>query len=125
MKINKSILDKKPANLKEAHTEWLNLSQKLKYHDFLYYIKDEPEINDWQYDLIRKKMDLIVKSFPNHIFDKKELNSIGYTPSKVFKKIKHSMPMLSLANAFSKEDIIEFENRIKRFWLYTNTREKF
>ena len=123
MKINKSILDKKPANLKEAHTEWLNLSQKLKYHDFLYYIKDEPEINDWQYDLIRKKMDLIVKSFPNHIFDKKELNSIGYTPSTVFKKIKHSMPMLSLANAFSKEDIIEFENRIKRF-LYINNKTK-
>jgi len=86
----------------------------LKKHNKLYFDKDNPEITDSQYDDLKKEIfDLEEK---NTFLKKLNLNKIiGSTPSNKFKKIKHLKPMLSLSNAFNKNDMMDFLSKINNF----------
>jgi len=86
----------------------------LKKHNKLYFDKDNPEITDSQYDDLKKEIfDLEEK---NIFLKKLNLNKIiGSTPSNKFKKIKHLKPMLSLSNAFNKNDMMDFLSKINNF----------
>jgi DNA ligase (NAD+) len=90
-----------------------------KYNQF-YYDKNKPLILDHEYDLIKKE---IIQLEKKYIFLKsKESPSkiVGFKPSKNFKKIKHKIPMLSLGNAFDKNDLENFEKKILNFLSYKN-----
>ena len=90
-----------------------------KYNQF-YYDKNKPLILDHEYDLIKKE---IIQLEKKYIFLKsKESPSkiVGFKPSKNFKKIKHKIPMLSLGNAFDKNDLENFEKKILNFLSYEN-----
>jgi len=91
----------------------------LKKHNKLYFDKDNPEITDSQYDDLKKEIfDLEEK---NTFLKKLNLNEIiGSTPSNRFKKIKHLKPMLSLSNAFNKNDMMDFLSKINNFLNNTN-----
>ena len=100
---------------KEIIKEFKNLILKLKKHNKLYYQNDSPVITDSDYDLLKKKIFELEKKNP---FLKKIENIqkiIGSNPSNKFKKIKHLSPMLSLSNAFNKEDMEDFLKKIKNF----------
>jgi len=86
----------------------------LKKHNKLYFDNDNPEITDSQYDDLKKEIfDLEEK---NTFLKKLNLNKIiGSTPSNKFKKIKHLKPMLSLSNAFNKNDMMDFLSKINNF----------
>ena len=87
----------------------------LKRHNKLYFINDNPEISDAEYDIIKKEALELEKRFP-YLKKLDSLDSIvGAPPSNKFKKIKHLRPMLSLSNAFNKNDMGDFLKKISNF----------
>jgi len=100
---------------KEIEKVYLKKINELKKHDKAYFEQDNPIIPDNEYDRIKQE---ILKLESQHNFLKSKdspSNKVGYTPSNKFKKVNHDTPMLSLANAFSKEDIEDFLKKIKNF----------
>ena len=85
-----------------------------KYNKY-YYDLNEPLVKDHIFDELKKEILNLEKKydFLNHKDSPK--NSVGFRPSKLFKKVKHKIPMLSLSNAFDKEDLINFEKKIFNF----------
>jgi DNA ligase (NAD+) len=96
------------------------LKLEIESHDIAYHSFDSPIISDEKYDQLRLKLEKFRLEFPQ-FFDEKE--KVGAKTLDIFSKIKHSKPMLSLANGFSKEDIEDFIERISRF-LGFNKKEK-
>ena len=89
--------------------------KNLKKHNDFYYNNDNPKISDAQFDIIKKKVLELEKKYT---FLKKlssANNSVGATPSNKFKKIRHLRPMLSLSNAFNKNDMGDFIKKINNF----------
>ena len=100
---------------KEIEKVYNKKINELKKYDKAYFKDDNPLISDKDYDDIKKEiLDLEKK----HKYLKNEdspSKNVGYKPSDKFKKIAHDTPMLSLANAFSKENIEDFLKKIKNF----------
>ncbi len=97
---------------------WKEYQEKIKslaYNNKSYYDDNKSVITDSEYDKLKKEITDLEKK---HKFLKSKdspATSIGYKPSKNFKKASHKVPMLSLANAFSKEDLLNFEKKILNF----------
>ena len=87
----------------------------LKKHNKLYFNNDNPIISDSDYDRLKKEITNLEKN--NNFLKKLNLNNkiVGSSPSNKFKKIKHLKPMLSLSNAFDKNDMQDFINKISNF----------
>ena len=104
-----------PLTRDEAVEELARLAKTIARHDYLYHQQATPEISDAAYDALVARNHAIEARFPDlQRIDSPSLR-IGATPAPGFKKVKHHTPMLSLDNAFSPEDIIDFLNRIRRF----------
>ena len=91
------------------------LSQLIKKHNVHYHHNDRPIITDAEYDSLVKENNDLEKLYPHLILKDSPNNQIGARALKKFVKITHRNPMLSLANAFNKKDIIDFNDRIKKF----------
>src|SRR3954454_6518727 len=100
---------------KQAKAEHARLHAELTEHDKRYYQNDAPTITDAAYDALRKRYGEIEQHFP----DLKTLDSltlkVGVAPTGRFPKVRHAVPMLSLDNALSDEDVTKFVERIRRF----------
>ena len=99
----------------EAAAELERLAKEIAHHDRLYYRKDAPEITDAAYDALRKRNDWIEKRYPELVREDSPSKRVGAAPSEAFGKVVHKVPMLSLSNGFTDEDVTEFWNRIRRF----------
>jgi len=100
--------------------KYLKKINLLKKYNKSYYLKNNSLINDGDFDLLKKE---ILELEKNYKFLKSKNSpsiSIGFKPSKNFKKEKHKIPMLSLANAFDENDLINFEKKIMKFLSLTN-----
>ncbi len=105
----------KSENRKDLKKNYLSKIKLIKKYNEAYYNQSNPIVDDAIYDNLKKDIIELEKrhSFKN---DKKSLlNTVGYKPSKNFKKVKHKIPMLSLNNAFNKEDLENFEKKIFNF----------
>ena len=80
-----------------------------------YYDKNNPEISDADYDLLKKEIIEFEKKYNFLNKSYSPITQVGYKPSKNFKKVLHRVPMLSLGNAFTENDLINFEKKIKNF----------
>ena len=90
----------------------IRLLQKYSEH---YYDKDKPIVSDQKFDLLKKEIIVLESKYQ---FLKNEFSptkSVGFKPSKNFQKVKHKVPMLSLANAFNEDDLLNFEKKIINF----------
>ena len=85
-----------------------------KYNNY-YFDKSKPLVSDQEYDQLKKDILNLEDKYKFLINENSLLNSVGYKPSKNFKKIGHRVPMLSLSNAFDEEDLINFEKKIINF----------
>src|SRR3954467_12001287 len=100
---------------KQAKAEHARLHGEISAHDKRYYADDAPTVTDAEYDDLRKRYGEIELRFP----DLRTLDSltlkVGVAPTGRFPKVRHAVPMLSLDNAFSEEDVTKFVERIRRF----------
>jgi DNA ligase (NAD+) len=99
----------------EARIEHARLTEELSKHDQRYYQEDAPIISDAQYDALRQRYEALEKLFPELVTDQSLTQKVGSKPSEKFAKIKHSIPMLSLGNVFTDDDVSDFVARVRRF----------
>ncbi len=99
----------------EASLEADTLRRQIKRHDVLYHQKDDPEISDAEYDRLKRRLEEIETHFPDLLMKDSPTQKVGAKPLKEFAKIRHAVPMLSLANAFSEEDVSDFYDRVRKF----------
>jgi len=99
----------------QAKVELKRLALEIESHDKHYYQDDAPKISDADYDALRKRVDAIEARFPELVTSESPSQKIGAQPSGRFAKVQHAVPMLSLGNAFSDEDVADFVDRIRRF----------
>ena len=91
-----------------------NLVTTLNRHCYQYYVLDSPEISDSEYDSLFRKLKQLEDS-SGHVLPDSPTQRVGAPPLDKFRKVRHTEPMLSLDNAFSYEEILEFDKRLKRF----------
>ena len=99
----------------QAKVELKRLALEISLHDERYYQKDAPTISDAEYDALRRRSDAIEARFPDLVSSESPSQKIGAQPSRAFAKAQHAVPMLSLGNAFSDEDVTDFVERVRRF----------
>ena len=98
-----------------ARAELARLTLEIKLADASYFKEDAPHLSDAVYDEMRRRNLAIETRFPHLKRKDSPTNRVGVAVSDGFGKIEHGLPMLSLDNAFSDEDVLEFDGRIRRF----------
>jgi len=110
MKKNNKLINKE-----EISKQLKNLASLIHKHNKLYHQKDRPEITDKDFDKLVKENYELERKFPHLILKNSPNKFVGGRPSKKFEKITHKLPMLSLSNAFNKNDVIDFIDRVRKF----------
>ena len=101
-------------NIEQAKSEIIRLTKLINHHNHLYYVESLTEISDFEFDgLLRELQDLEAK-FPDFAYSNSPTKRVGGDLTKKFETVSHRFPMLSLSNSYSEEEIIEWENRIKK-----------
>ncbi|MEM6972052.1 MAG: NAD-dependent DNA ligase LigA [Pseudomonadota bacterium] len=98
-----------------AMAEMARLSDALRAHDDAYHRRDDPEISDADYDALKRRLRALEAAHPELIAEDSPTQTVGAAPAEGFEKVRHRVPMLSLGNAFTDEDALDFEARIRRF----------
>jgi len=89
------------------------LREKIRHHDYLYYVKNEPEIPDFEYDKLMEELIRLEKEHPELITPDSPTQRVGGEPTKEFPTVTHDVEMLSLSNTYSEGEILEFDKRIQ------------
>lgn len=99
----------------EAAAELAFLAKRMAELDKAYYQADDPLVSDAEYDTLKRRNEAIEARFPHLVRADSPSKKVGAKASEDFAKVTHSVPMLSLGNIFSTDEIFEFSNRIRRF----------
>lgn len=99
----------------DAAAELAHLAREIARHDRAYHQKDAPVVTDAEYDALKRRNAAIEARFPHLIRADSPSRKIGAAPAAGFAKVRHAVPMLSLGNAFSDEDVTDFLDGIRRF----------
>ncbi|HID36247.1 MAG TPA: NAD-dependent DNA ligase LigA, partial [Ghiorsea sp.] len=95
----------------QQRIHWLR--GKLKGHNYQYYVLDEPKISDTEYDVLLRELDKLEQELGEDVPQDSPTQTVGFKPDTAFSSRQHAVPMLSLANAFSDEEITDFLRRHK------------
>jgi len=98
-----------------AASEWLRLAAEVAAANRAYHAEDAPEISDADYDALKARLQSIEERFPELAEGGSPTREVGAAPSEGFAKVRHSQRMLSLGNAFSTDEVAEFDNRVRSF----------
>lgn len=101
-------------NLEEAKVEVKNLREKLEYYAKLYYDMDSPAISDYEYDMMMNKLKALEKQFPELITSDSLTQKVGGHVKEGFKQVTHEVPLQSLQDIFSFEELREFDERVRK-----------
>src|ERR1700712_6124035 len=99
----------------EAVEELTKLADELARHDIAYHQQDAPTVSDGDYDALKARNLALETQFPHLIRENSPNLRVGAARAEQFSPVEHGVPMLSLDNAFSDEDAIEFDARVRRF----------
>jgi len=102
-------------NLKEAKIRAKKLRELISYHIKKYHTEDSPEISDESYDSLVNELVSIEEKYPEIVVSNSPTRRVGGEPLLFFEKIKHEIPQWSFDNVFDKDELIEWENKIKRY----------
>ena len=99
----------------EAAAELERLAREIARHNRLYHSEDAPEISDAEYDALVRRNAALEAEFPHLVREDSPSRLVGAAPAAHLSKVRHALPMLSLENAFGREDVEEFVARVRRF----------
>jgi DNA ligase (NAD+) len=99
---------------KEIKNEINKLREIIRKHNYQYYVLDEPIISDYEYDKLLKRLMTLEQKYPEFISSDSPTQRVGAQPIEEFKTARHLVPMLSLSNAFSDKELLDFDQRIKK-----------
>ncbi|CAJ0891603.1 DNA ligase [freshwater sediment metagenome] len=102
-------------SLRQARAEHARLGDEIAEYDRAYYQEDAPLVPDADYDALRRRYEELEKAFPELATSESLTKKVGAKPSEKFAKVKHAVPMLSLGNVFSDEEVGDFVARVRRF----------
>jgi DNA ligase (NAD+) len=102
-------------DFEEAKERIEKLRKTIEKHSYLYYVKDAPEIEDSAYDSLMEELRSLEEKYPELKTSDSPTLRVGGEPIKEFKKIKHKVPQWSFNDAFSPEDMLDFDKRVKNF----------
>ncbi len=91
------------------------LREEIEYHNYLYYVLDQPEISDAQYDRLMRELEKLEEEYPELRSPNSPTQRVGAPPLEAFEIVRHTFPMLSLANAFDETEARDFDKRVKKF----------
>ncbi|HEY0891505.1 MAG TPA: NAD-dependent DNA ligase LigA [Cellvibrio sp.] len=89
------------------------LRQEIHHHNYLYYALDDPQVTDADYDRLMQRLRELEAQHPESVTPDSPTQRVGATPLSAFQTVVHEMPMLSLDNAFSDEDLLAFNQRVQ------------
>jgi DNA ligase (NAD+) len=92
-----------------------NLRNKIREYDYYYYVLAESRISDFEYDKLYKELQRLENENPNLITPESPTQRVGSDLTKEFKTVTHKIPMLSLANSYDEQELLDFDKRIKNF----------
>ena len=99
----------------EVKIKYIQKIKLIQKYNKYYYAKDKPIISDQEFDILKKDIINLENKFHFLKSEESPSRSVGFKPSKNFKKVKHKVPMLSLGNVFNEEDLKNFEKKIMNF----------
>ncbi len=101
-------------NKAEAEQRIDTLRAEIVQHDYRYYVLDEPSVPDAEYDRLMRELQALESKFPDLVTPQSPSQRVGGEPLEGFSEVRHATPMLSLANAFSADEIRQFHQRVIR-----------
>lgn len=102
-------------NEQQAKAKIGKLREEINFHNYRYYVLDDPVIPDVEYDRLMRELEDLERKFPHLVTPTSPTQRVGAPPLEKFEEARHTLPMLSLANAFDEEEVREFDTRVKRF----------
>jgi len=99
------------------------LRSAIERHNRLYYLEDSPEVTDAEYDTLFRELRELEERFPNLATSSSPTRRVGAQPLEKFSQASHRIPMLSLENSLTEEEIIDFDERVKRFLAFPQDRD--
>jgi len=108
-------------NRTATEQEILRLREAIRHHDYLYYVLTEPEIIDFEYDRLMRRLQELEEVYPDLITPNSPTQRVGGEPLPGFEQVTHSTPMLSLANCYTVEELRAWDTRVRG--LYNGTPE--
>ena len=101
-------------SLTQAKKRVQELRGEIVFHEKKYYLDNDPQISDFEFDFLVKELQALEQQFPELITPESPTQRVGEQPLDGFNSIRHRLPMLSLDNCYNREELFEFEERIKR-----------
>ena len=99
--------------LKSAQNKIEELKKQINEHDYRYYVLADPVVSDEEYDLLFKELENLETEYPELVTSDSPTQRVGKDLTKNFNPVSHKIPMLSLANTYNEEDLIDFDRRVK------------
>jgi DNA ligase (NAD+) len=90
------------------------LSEELRQHNYNYYVLSKSEISDYDFDMLLKELQDLEQQFPEYVVENSPTQRVGGAVTKSFNTVAHKNPMLSLSNSYSKEELLEFDARVRK-----------
>ena len=101
-------------NEKDIYNKINELREHIEHHSILYYVQDSPEISDADFDMLMKELIDLEEKYPEYITEDSPTQRIGGEALSKFDQVRHSVQMMSLSNAFSKQDLLDFDSRVRQ-----------
>jgi DNA ligase (NAD+) len=99
------------ADLEEIKKRIDELREQINYHNYRYYVLDSPEISDAEYDALMRELKQLEEQYPQFVTPDSPTQRVGAAPVEAFGVVEHPLPLLSLGNAFSKEELLAWHSR--------------
>jgi DNA ligase (NAD+) len=98
---------------KSVEKEIEKLRDQLRYHEHCYYVQDDPEISDFEFDKLMRRLQDLEREHPELVTPDSPTQRVGGQPSVTFPKVRHSSPMISLDNTYSVDELKDFDRRVR------------
>ena len=98
---------------KNIEKEIAELRDEIRYHEHRYYVLDDPEISDFEFDKLMRRLEELELEHPDLVTPDSPTQRVGGEPAGEFPKVRHSAPMMSLDNTYSVDDLRDFDRRVR------------